>query len=141
MYRPYINDGNYTFIEKRRRTIATKSYLSVRKPACFPTISPWKQIVSTGETNSFHGRNKQFPRWKQKHRSVIVTTQPGYCCYFPPLCRLIKSVNCLCIVASKNVGSIHKLTLCIYVSYTENVGMYREIKKNLWEKLQSVKSV
>ena len=30
MYRPYINDVNYTFIEKRRRTVATKPYLSIR---------------------------------------------------------------------------------------------------------------
>ena len=30
MYRPYINDGNYTFIENRRRTVATKPYLSIR---------------------------------------------------------------------------------------------------------------
>ena len=57
MYRAYIIDELYTFIEKRRRIIATITYLSVGKSDYFHLFLPWKQTVSTGETNSFYGGN------------------------------------------------------------------------------------
>ena len=123
-------------LRNRRRRVAPITYLSIRKPVCFLITYPWKQIVSIGETNCFHGRNKQFLPWKLMQRLVIVSTKVGYCYHFHPLSLLIKSVYCPCIVAQKNVWSIHRLTFCIYVSQKKNVGMYGEIKKNLWRKLQ-----
>ena len=57
MYRAYIFVGHYTFIEKRRRIVTAITYLSIGESVCFNLFLPWKQIVSTGETNSFHGGN------------------------------------------------------------------------------------
>ena len=57
MYVLYIIDELYTFIENRWRTLTIIAYLSVRYSVCFPEFPPWKQFVSTGETNSFHGGN------------------------------------------------------------------------------------
>ena len=57
MYRPYIIDELYTFIEKRRRIMTAITYLSIGELVCFTLFLPWKQFVSTEETNSFHGRN------------------------------------------------------------------------------------
>ena len=57
MYRVYIFDKLYTFIEKRRRIVTAITYLSIGESVCFNLFLPWKQIVSTGETKSFHGGN------------------------------------------------------------------------------------
>jgi len=70
MYRAYIINELYTFIEKGRRLVTKIPYLC--------------HFVSPVETNCFHGRNKQFPRRKLKQRSVIVTTFLRYVCRKSP---------------------------------------------------------
>ena len=51
MYRLYTIDELYTQIERRRRIIATITYLSVRQSGSNPTIAPRKQTVSTVEND------------------------------------------------------------------------------------------
>ena len=50
MYRVYIFDELYTFIEKRRRIVTAITYLSIGESVCF---------------NFFSRGNKLFPREKQ----------------------------------------------------------------------------
>ena len=120
MYRAYTIDELYTQIERRRRIIATITYLSIRQSGSNPTIAPRRQTVSRKETNSFIGGNRQFPRRKLTQRLVVFIFQVGCFHYSPPLCLLIPP---LCLMIKPVLLSVYRRAIKCIV-YTSSNTLY-----------------